>query len=62
MKKNIYVQLLFQILVYFVIYSLVDYMLEREFRLLRNLRMSIPITVFMFFMNRKKTKKNKSFV
>ena len=56
MKKNIYVQLLFQILVYFVIYSLVDYMLEREFRLLRNLIISIPITVFMFFMNRKKDK------
>lgn len=56
MKKNIVVQLLFQILVYFVIYSLVDYMLEREFRLWRNLIISIPITVFMFFMNRKKDK------
>ncbi len=53
MKKNKYVQLLFQICVSFLIFTLIDYMIEKEFRFIRNTIISVPVSTFLFFMNRK---------
>lgn len=56
-KSNI-TRLILQIVVLFVIFCSVDYMLYSEFRFLRNSIISIPVSIFLFFMSRKQDKEN----
>ncbi len=56
MMKNKFFRELILAIVLIVVFCLVDFMIEREFRLWRNIIIGVPVSIFLFFMNRKKDK------